>query len=59
LGGNTAALMCGYALFGADHMLFGSDYPYTRDVTADKANTISIGVQAICNVVIQGIRIGP
>ncbi len=23
--GNTAALMCGYAFFGADHMLFGTD----------------------------------
>ena len=28
LGGNTPALMCGYAFFGADNMLFGSDYPY-------------------------------
>jgi aminocarboxymuconate-semialdehyde decarboxylase len=28
LGGNTPALMCGYAFFGPDHMLFGSDYPY-------------------------------
>jgi predicted TIM-barrel fold metal-dependent hydrolase len=31
LGGDTAALMCGYAFFGADHMLFGSDYPYPGD----------------------------
>jgi aminocarboxymuconate-semialdehyde decarboxylase len=28
LGGNTAALMCGYAFFGADQMVFASDYPY-------------------------------
>ena len=28
LGGSTPALMCGHAFFGADHMLFGSDYPY-------------------------------
>jgi len=28
LNGNTPALMCGYALFGADKMLFASDYPY-------------------------------
>ena len=28
LGGNTPALMCGYAFFGADKMLFASDYPY-------------------------------
>ena len=32
LGGNTAAMMCGYAFFGADHMLFGTDYPYPGDV---------------------------
>ena len=28
--GNTANLMCAYALFGADHMLFGTDFPYAR-----------------------------
>jgi len=28
LGGNMPALMCGYAFFGADHMVFASDYPY-------------------------------
>ena len=32
LGGNTPALMCGYAFFGADHMVFGSDYPYPGGV---------------------------
>ncbi len=25
--GNTSALMCGYDFFGADHLLFGTDYP--------------------------------
>jgi predicted TIM-barrel fold metal-dependent hydrolase len=25
--GNTAGLMCGYAFFGADHLLFGTDMP--------------------------------
>ena len=25
--GNTAALMCGYAFFGADHLLYGTDAP--------------------------------
>jgi predicted TIM-barrel fold metal-dependent hydrolase len=25
--GNTAALMCGYVFFGADHILFGTDAP--------------------------------
>jgi predicted TIM-barrel fold metal-dependent hydrolase len=26
--GATPTLMCGYAFFGADHMLFGTDFPY-------------------------------
>ncbi|MCG6535579.1 MAG: amidohydrolase family protein [Syntrophales bacterium LBB04] len=26
--GNTSALMCGHAFFGAEHMLFGTDMPY-------------------------------
>ncbi len=26
--GSTPALMCGYAFFGADHILFGTDMPY-------------------------------
>ncbi len=26
--GSTPALMCGYAFFGADRMLFGTDFPY-------------------------------
>ncbi len=29
--GNTPALMCGYAFFGADHMLFGTDMPYDTE----------------------------
>ena len=28
LPGNTGGLMCGYAFFGSDHLLFGSDMPY-------------------------------
>lgn len=32
LGGNTSAMMCGYTFFGADHMVFGTDYPYPGDV---------------------------
>ena len=35
LGGNTSAMMCGYTFFGADHMLFGTDYPYPGDVLLD------------------------
>ncbi len=26
--GNTAGLMCGYAFCGADHLIFGTDFPY-------------------------------
>ncbi len=26
--GSTPALMCGYSFFGADHVLFGTDFPY-------------------------------
>ncbi|HME43331.1 MAG TPA: amidohydrolase family protein [Syntrophorhabdales bacterium] len=29
---STAALMCGYAFFGADHMLFATDMPYDVQV---------------------------
>jgi len=29
---STSALMCGYAFFGADHMLFGTDMPYDAQV---------------------------
>ena len=36
---------------------FGS--PSIFDITADKANTLSTGVQATCNIVFQGFRIGP
>jgi uncharacterized protein len=28
LGANTSAMMCGYSFFGADHMVFSTDYPY-------------------------------
>ena len=33
--------------------------PNILDITADKANTTPVGVQAICNIVFQGFRIGP
>ena len=32
LGRGTAGLMCGYAFFGADHLLFGTDMPYDAEV---------------------------
>ena len=30
--GSTPALMCGYAFFGSDHMLFGTDMPYDNQL---------------------------
>jgi predicted TIM-barrel fold metal-dependent hydrolase len=39
--GNTPALMCGYAFFGADHILFGTDMPFgTRGGDAFVRDTI-------------------
>lgn len=29
--GSTAALMCGFAFFGAEHIVFGTDMPYGRE----------------------------
>ncbi|MBP1738052.1 MAG: amidohydrolase 2 [Deltaproteobacteria bacterium] len=40
LGRNSSAMMCGYHFFGADHMIFSTDYPYPG---AD------VGVQAVIN----------
>ena len=42
LGANTSAMMCGYNFFGAEHMLFSTDYPYTG---AD------LGVEAVIKAV--------
>jgi len=33
MGGNVPALMAGYAFFGADNLLFASDYPYPGGAT--------------------------
>lgn len=37
LGGNTPALMCGYAFFGPEQMVFASDYPYPGGPRCDAA----------------------
>jgi len=37
LGGNTSAMMCGYAFFGADHMVLATDYPYTGEIVGLEA----------------------
>jgi predicted TIM-barrel fold metal-dependent hydrolase len=43
LGGNTSALMCGYAFFGADHIVLGTDYPYTGEVVGLEAVIKAVG----------------
>ena len=30
--GNVANLTCAHAFFGADHLLFGTDFPFSRDI---------------------------
>lgn len=53
--GNTAALMCGYDFFGADHILFGTDAPlppisgYTREtiVSVERMNISDIDKEKI------------
>ncbi len=32
--GNTSALMCAYEFFGAEHLLFGTDFPYDAQLGA-------------------------
>jgi predicted TIM-barrel fold metal-dependent hydrolase len=39
--GNTPALMCGYAFFGADHILFGTDMPLGGKPAGNMQKTIS------------------
>ncbi len=39
--GSTPALMCGYAFFGADHILFGTDMPYDSQL-GDRATRQTI-----------------
>jgi predicted TIM-barrel fold metal-dependent hydrolase len=43
LGGNTSALMCGYAFFGADHMVLGTDYPYPGEIKGLEAVIKAVG----------------
>lgn len=39
LGGDMAALMCGYSFFGAEHMVFGTDYPFGGKFTETRMAT--------------------
>jgi aminocarboxymuconate-semialdehyde decarboxylase len=31
--GNTANLLCARKFFGTDHLLFGTDFPFNRDIS--------------------------
>ena len=44
MGGNTAALTCGYEFFGADHIVFGSDYPYPGGAAPEASEKALNGV---------------
>jgi predicted TIM-barrel fold metal-dependent hydrolase len=50
LGGNTSALMCGYTFFGADHMVFGTNYPYPGPYPGE------VGLEAVIKAV-EGMNI--
>ncbi len=43
--GNTPALMCGYAFFGADHLLFGSDTPYDSQLGDRAIRQVILAIQ--------------
>jgi predicted TIM-barrel fold metal-dependent hydrolase len=43
--GSTAALMCGHAFFGADHILFGTDMPYDSEHGARNVGRIIEAVE--------------
>ena len=47
LNGNTPGLMCAYAFFGEDHLLFGSDMPYDVENGAVRATIEGIEGMAI------------
>jgi aminocarboxymuconate-semialdehyde decarboxylase len=48
--GNSAALMCGYSLWGADHILFGTDSPFGGEEKVAKClatvNSVDIPVDS-------------
>ncbi|MFC1861101.1 amidohydrolase family protein [Chloroflexota bacterium] len=44
LHGNVPALMCGYAFYGADHILFGTDAPFDAELGV---HSISMTIEAV------------
>jgi predicted TIM-barrel fold metal-dependent hydrolase len=47
INGNTSALMCAYELWGADHLLFGTDMPFDTELGARNLRQVS---QAVGNM---------
>lgn len=49
LNGSTAGLMCGYAFFGAEHMIFATDFPYDNE-NGDRFTREVIGSVKLMNI---------
>lgn len=45
INGNTSALMCAYELWGADHLLFGTDMPFDTEYGARNLRQISRAIE--------------
>ena len=49
IGGSTPALECGYAFFGAEHIVFASDMPYGKE---QGEYAIRGAIQAVTNIAV-------
>jgi predicted TIM-barrel fold metal-dependent hydrolase len=45
--GTTAAYPCGYAFFGADRLLYGTDYPFGAEVGEAYIRDYLAGIKAM------------
>jgi predicted TIM-barrel fold metal-dependent hydrolase len=45
INGNTSALMCAYELWGADHLLFGTDMPFDTELGARNLRQVSQAIE--------------
>lgn len=45
INGNTSALMCAYELWGAEHLLFGTDMPFDTELGARNLRQVSQAVE--------------
>jgi aminocarboxymuconate-semialdehyde decarboxylase len=60
LSGSLAACQCGYAFFGAERMLFGSDYPFGGEEgiksNLESVNSMSIPKESIRKILNENAR---